>query len=266
MKKSFSVLILFILLFSCHRSDKTIVRLETSLGTIRVRLYDETPLHKNNLIKLVNEGSYDGMLFHRVIADFMIQAGDPDSKNARPGARLGANETGSPVKAEILPQFFHKKGVIAAARESDNVNPERNSSGSHFYIVQGRVFSPEELDTVVNKTNNNRYAALFERLKKQREAEIVKYQSANNYDALMRINEELSEQTKKLFDAERLVLSDEQKKAYTTIGGVPHLDGAYTVFGEVIEGMEIVDKIAASQTDENYRPEVDVIINKMICE
>lgn len=263
MIRNLVIFTLLLLCFSCGGKKEKLISIETSLGTIRVKLYNETPLHRNNFIKLVNEGYYDGMLFHRVIADFMIQAGDPDSKDARPGVRLGAKEGGQPVKAEICPQIFHKRGVIAAAREGDNVNPERNSSGSHFYIVQGRVFSPEELDSIVEKTNSNRYAALFERLKQQREPEIIKYQLANNYDALMRINGELSEQTKQLFDKEKLVLTDGQKKIYTTIGGVPHLDGAYTVFGEVVEGMEVVDKIAALEGDENFRPLQDAVIYKM---
>lgn len=240
--------------------------METSLGNIRFRLYKETLGHRENMIKLVREGYYNGMLFHRVIQDFMIQTGDPLSKTARPGMLLGAGDAGYTIKAEILPRYFHKRGVIAAARESDNINPERYSSGSHFYIVQGKIFSPDSLDMAIEKINDKRYTAFFNHLKARREAEIIKYQLAEDYDNLMRVNQELSEETRAGFDQKKLILSEEQKKAYTTVGGTPHLDGEYTVFGEVIEGMEVVDKIASVTTDSNCRPETDVVIFKMIIE
>lgn len=240
--------------------------METSLGNIRFRLYKETSGHRENMIKLVREGYYNGMLFHRVIQNFMIQTGDPLSKTARPGMVLGAGDAGYTVEAEILPQYFHKRGVIAAAREGDNINPGRHSSGSHFYIVQGKVFPPDSLDIAVEKINDNRYTAYFDRLKAGREAEIMKYQLAEDYDNLMRVNRELSEETRAGFGRKKLVLSEEQKKAYTTVGGTPHLDGEYTVFGEVIEGMEVVDRIAAVNTDSNCRPETDVVILKMTIE
>lgn len=255
---------LAILMFTgCKKEGEQVVKIETSEGTIRVKLYDETPLHRDNFIKLVKDGFYEGILFHRVIEHFMIQAGDPDSKGARPGIRLGSNSLDHIVKAEILPQFFHKKGVLAAAREGDNVNPERNSSGSHFYIAQGKVYTPEALDSLVQTINDKRHTALFEKFKRQHEAELIKLQTANDMDGLIKMNEMLSEETAKHFDEEKLVLSEEQKKAYTTIGGIPHLDGAYTVFGEVVEGLDIVDKIAAIQTDEANRPLKDVVILKM---
>lgn len=262
--KKIVVFCLTVLLFAaCKKEGEQVVKIETSEGTIRVKLYDETPLHRDNFIKLVKDGFYEGILFHRVIEHFMIQAGDPDSKGARPGMRLGANSLDYTVKAEILPQFFHKKGVLAAAREGDNVNPERNSSGSHFYIAQGKVYTPEALDSLVLTINDKRHTALFEKFKRQHEAELIKLQTANDIDGLIKMNEMLSEETAKHFDDEKLVLTDEQKKAYTTVGGIPHLDGAYTVFGEVIEGLDIVDKIAASQTDEGNRPLKDVVILKM---
>lgn len=254
-----------LLLFFAGCSDKSgdTVLLETSEGNIRIKLYDRTPLHRDNFKKLVKEGYYDGMLFHRVIAGFMIQAGDPDSKNTRPGMRLGTGSADYTLKAEFKPELFHKRGAVAAARESDNVNPDRNSSGSHFYIVQGKVFSQEELDAAVEKINLKRHKALFELLEQKRQGEIAGYQRANDYDNLMRINKELSEETRRRFDQEKLVLSDEQREMYTTIGGIPHLDGAYTVFGDVTEGMEIVDKVAAQPTDDNNRPLKDVVIRKV---
>lgn len=259
-----SIILLFcIFLASCGKKDPNIVSIKTNYGTIRVRLYDETPRHRDNFLKLAEEGYYEGILFHRVISDFVIQAGDPDSRNARQGLILGANEIGYRLDAEILPQYFHRKGVLAAAREGDNVNPDRQSSGSHFYIVQGKVFRPSELDSAVEQINVKRYQALFGQLQEKRQAEIRAYELAKEYKELERINEELSGEVRRLFDKEKLVLTEEQKKAYTTVGGIPHLDGAYTVFGEVVEGLEIVDKIAALKTDGNNRPLKDVVILKI---
>lgn len=266
MKKMILAGVVLLLLGSCRQEKGPVIRMETSRGNIRLQLYDETPRHRDNMLKLVKEGFYEGVLFHRVIRDFMIQAGDPDSRNARPGMVLGAQDNGYTLEAEILPQFFHKRGALAAARESDNINPERESSGSHFYIVQGKVFPAETLDEEIENINQKRYTALFNRLKAAREGEIARYQVADDYEQLMRINRELSDATREQFEAVKLNLSPEQRKAYTSVGGTPHLDGEYTVFGEVIEGMEIVDLIAAQETDENHRPLEDVVILKMIVE
>lgn len=240
--------------------------METTCGTIRLLLYDQTPLHRENMLKLVREGFYEGVLFHRVISDFMIQAGDPDSKQARPGMVLGANDNGYTIDKEILPGYFHKRGALAAARESDNINPERKSSGSHFYIVQGKKYTPETLNGEVERINNKRYTALFNTLKEKRQGEIARYQVAEDYEKLMQINSELSDATREQFEQVKLQLSPQQREAYTTVGGTPHLDGEYTVFGEVIEGMEVVDKIAALKTDENHRPEKDAVILKITVE
>ena len=229
MKRIVFILVLSLLLGACERKKETVIRMETSLGNIRLKLYDETVLHRDNILKLIREGYYNGMLFHRVIKDFMIQTGDPDSKSARPGMVLGANDIGYTLKAEIVPKYFHKRGVLAAAREADN----------------------------------KRYTALFNRLQQACEGEILKYQLANDYEKLMQLNEKLSDTTRLLFDQVKLKLTGEQRAAYTTIGGSPHLDGEYTVFGEVIEGMEIVDSIAEQETDDNCRPLRDVVILKI---
>lgn len=262
MKKILFFLIGCFWLIGCKEDREAVVKLETSQGIIRLRLYPETPLHRENFLKLVEEGYYNGMLFHRVIGDFMIQAGDPQSKNARPGMRLGSTGIGYTLKAEILPQYFHKKGALAAARSSDHVNPERQSDGSHFYIVEGCVFSPDSLDSLVAITNEKRYTALFQRLQRMRQGEIMKLQAANDYEGLMKVNDELSAETRKQFKNEELVLSEAQREVYTTLGGTPHLDGEYTVFGEVTEGMEVVEKIVQVATDENFRPLQDVVIYK----
>lgn len=251
------------ILISCAEHDRRELIIETTAGDIRIRLYDETPLHRDNFKKLVREKYYEGMLFHRVIPEFVIQTGDPDSRHARPQMILGANEIGYKIKPEIRPEFFHKRGVLAAARESDNVNPERLSSGSHFYIVQGHVFRPGELDTMVMQINNRRHQAFFEKLKQEHEVEIRAYELVQDYESLMELNKQISDQVSRLFEKEKLVLTEEQKQAYTTVGGLPALDGGYTVFGEVVEGMEVVDKIAGLKTDGHNRPLKDVRIVKI---
>ncbi len=182
-----------------------IIKIETTLGDIRLLLYDETPLHQQNMIKLIEEDYYNGQIFHRVIENFMIQGGDPHSKDAQRGQRLGTGSPGYKVPPEFSTHLFHKKGALAAAREGDRINPEKLSSGSQFYIVKGRVFTIEELDAMIKAGRCK-------------------------------------------------PLSTQQIKIYTTIGGTPHLDGNYTVFGEVIEGIEIVDLITFEPTDSYDRP------------
>ena len=263
MKRLLVVFSMLVLLAACQEKDPDLLTIETNCGNIRIRLYKETPVHRANFIKLAREGYYDGLLFHRVISNFVVQTGDPASRNARAGMTLGAGGAEHKLEAEIVPGFFHRKGVLAAAREGDNVNPERKSSGSHFYIVQGQAFTPEELDQTVQGINQRRHRALFERLMQQKEEEIRRLEAAKDFEALVNVNKDLSEDTRALFDQEELVLTDEQKEAYTTVGGIPHLDGAYTVFGEVVEGMDVVDKITARKTDSYNRPLQDVRIIKI---
>lgn len=190
------------------KSDGKIIIISTQMGDIKLKLYDETPLHRDNFIKLVTEHYFDSTLFHRVINNFMIQGGDPDSKRASAGAMLGNGGPSYTIPAEFVPTLIHKKGVLAAAREGDMVNPQKASSGSQFYIVQGKIFKTDELEM-------------------------------------------LSKRMGKTF-------TPDQIKTYTTIGGTPHLDGSYTVFGEVISGWDVIDKIAAVATDQNNRPKEDI--------
>lgn len=260
MKKLSAIILVLLVLWGCQRKQDNVFTIETNAGDIQIRLYDETPLHRDNFTELVANGYYKGMLFHRVIPDFVIQTGDPDSRNARQQMVLGANDIGYKIEAEIRPEFIHRRGVIAAAREGDNVNPERRSSGSHFYIVQGHIYRPGELDSVVQQINARRQQALFDKIKKEHEVEIRAYELVKDYESLMALNKEISEEVNKLFDGEKLVLTEEQKRVYTTEGGIPFLDGAYTIFGEVTEGMDIVDKIAGLKTDGNNRPEKDIKI------
>lgn len=248
---------------ACNRVDESVVSIETSEGTITVRLYEDTPLHRENFVKLVKEGYYEGTLFHRVINHFMIQGGDPDSRNAAPGALLGEGGPGYDVAAEFRPGRFHKKGALAAAREGDEVNPERRSSGSQFYLVQGNVFTPESLDKMVARVNEYRRMAVYERLKSHYAAAIDSLQSIGDQTGLAALSERLTARCDSLFQTERLTLSPEQREAYATVGGTPHLDGQYTVFGEITEGMDVLERIAAVATDENDRPLRDVVVKRM---
>ena len=197
----------------CHE-----VLMETSMGNIRLALYNETSLHRDNFIKNVREGVYDGLLFHRVISSFMIQGGDTASRNAAPGQQLGDTEESYSIPAEIrYPQLFHKRGALAAAREGDNVNPERRSSATQFYIVYGRRFTDEMLDKVQERLDGVKGG---------------------------------------------VTLTPEVREVYRQKGGTPHLDGLYTVFGEVLEGMDVVREIQWVETDSNNRPVEDVRIIK----
>lgn len=203
----FILLALFMSLLS-EAQNRTQVLIHTSLGDVLVELYDETPQHRDNFIRLVSEGYYDGSLFHRVIPDFMIQGGDPESKTAEVGQQLGNGGPGYTIPAEFIDRLFHKKGALAAAREPDAVNPEKASSGSQFYIVEGQVFDKEKLLHFAQRMG-------------------VKF-------------------------------SEEQIAVYGTEGGSPHLDGNYTVFGQVLKGLEVIEKIATAERDKRNRPIVDI--------
>lgn len=225
--KKITFLLVFLSLFAgvfAQKADKQgkkgekvfYVKIETSYGDMVVKLYNETPLHRDNFVKLVKEGTYDDLLFHRVIGNFMIQGGDPNSRNAKPGQMLGDGQLGYTIPAEFVPGLFHKKGALAAARQGDEVNPEKASSSCQFYIVQGDLWDEGRLKMV-----EQRYGKSF---------------------------------------------TPEQAQMYATVGGTPFLDGDYTVFGEVVEGMEVIDAIAAVQTDRMNRPIKDVKMKMYLIE
>ena len=217
---SLFLLMLSLLVLSCSTKREYMVRMHTTAGVVDMVLYNETPGHRDNFVKLVKEQQYDSLLFHRVIKDFMIQGGDPASKYAKPGELLGEGDLGYTLKGEfMLERYFHKRGVLAAAREGDDVNPEKASSACQFYIVWGRVFTQEQLDG----------------LKK-------------NYR--VRFDKDMS-------------MTPEQEAVYRTVGGTPHLDGNYTVFGEVTAGLEVVEAIQNVPCDRNDRPIEDVRILRM---
>lgn len=220
-------LLLFFLTFlvvvpssSRKKEKRSVVRLETSMGTIRIALLDDTPLHRDNFLKLTEEGFYDGVLFHRVIRDFMVQAGDSASRHARPGQPLGEGDVGYTLPAEILlPYYYHLRGAVGAAREPDDVNPEMRSSGSQFYIVWGRSWAPKSI--------KDQRAALAEK---------------------------------------GIEMTPDMRDAYEQYGGAPHLDGQYTVFGEVLEGMDVVRRMQQVATDSLDRPVDDVRILHAVVE
>ena len=248
---------------------ETVLKIETSMGDIKVKLYNETPKHRDNFIKQAKDGTYNGTLFHRVIKDFMVQAGDPESKTAPKGKMLGSGDVGYTVPAEfVYPKYFHKKGALSAARQGDEVNPKKESSGCQFYIVTGKVFNDSTLLNMEQQKNQNKVTEAFNALAQKHMKEIYKMRKANDQDGLYALQDTLFIQA----EAEAAKQPDfhftpEQIKAYTTVGGTPHLDGEYTVFGEVVEGMDIVDKIQQVKTDRSDRPEEDVkIINVSVIE
>ena len=197
-----------------EQSSRAEVLLETTEGNIRIQLFNETPIHRDNFLRLVDNHFYDSLLFHRVIKDFMIQTGDPDSRHAEPGVSLGEGEIGYTLEPEFrVPQLFHQRGMVAMAREGDDVNPLRRSSGSHFYIVWGKTFSTRDLETIQQR-----------------------------------------------LDAKGVKITPEMSRIYRQIGGTPHLDGQYTVFGQVVEGLDVVERIQKVFTDDYDRPIDDVRI------
>lgn len=229
------------------------------MGDIKVKLFDETPQHRDNFMKLAGDGFYDGLLFHRVINNFMVQGGDPDSKNAEPGGRLGSGGPGYTVPAEIIDGFYHKKGALAAARQGDQVNPERRSSGSQFYIVQGKIWRQGELDTMEMQRNMGLQQTIFNKHLTAAQEELNRFRQENNEAGFNVRVAELREEADSIFRATpKFSFSKQQRIDYTTIGGYPSLDGAYTVFGEVVEGLEVIDKISVVETDAANRPLVDV--------
>lgn len=242
-----------------ENTDGVLVELKTTEGDIIIKLYNDTPLHKDNFIKLVKDGYYDGLLFHRVINEFMIQTGDPESKDAAPGKMLGSGGPNYTIEAEIdYPKHYNKYGALAAARTGDQVNPERRSSGSQFYIVTGRKMSEQQFDAMMMRKHQEDLQTTFRSLVNERRDTIEALQKAGDEVALENLRQELIKETEAKVGEQ--VLQENIKQDYITKGGAPHLDGAYTVFGEVVEGMDVVEKIQKVETDSHDRPKEDVKI------
>ena len=237
------------------------VLLHTTMGDITILLYGDTPRHTENFIKLVKEGHYDGLLFHRVINDFMIQGGDPDSKNAPKGRMLGSGDMGYNIEAEILfPTHYHHRGAIAAARQGDSVNPDRKSSASQFYIVTGKKYSPAQIDQMERKAVMQKKQDVFNRLSEEYRDSIISMRRNRDREGLDALRDKLAAETERLTANDSTIYSQEQRDVYMREGGTPHLDGSYTVFGRVIEGMDVVDRIQKAETDGNDRPIEDIRI------
>ena len=240
------------------------VKIQTMLGDIVVRLYDETPLHRDrsalplatskNFVKLVKEGYYDGTLFHRVIKDYIIQGGDPDSKGARAGKMLGVGGPDYTLEAEIKDGLFHKRGALAAARQGDEVNPERRSSGSQFYIVWGQVYNEGQLRQFSKQLKMQQVQQAFNSLAASHRDEIMQMRRERNRAGLQELQDKLAAEAEKQVNG----LTEEQQKIYSTVGGTPHLDGQYTVFGEVEDGLDVVEMIQGSATGRGDRPIDDI--------
>lgn len=239
-------------------SKPVYVTVKTTMGDVTVLLYDDTPLHRDNFIKLCQSGAYEGLLFHRIIKDFVVQGGDPASKTHELGVMYGDGDGGYTVPAEILPAHFNKRGALIDAKESDDVNPERASAGTQFCFVQGKVLTDAELDEKEKRINqihrNWLYYKYRDRLKKEDPtlaADSMETELTNR--ALLMVEDTLAEQGP-------YVIPAEHRKVYKTVGGVPHLDGSVTIFGEVVDGLDIVEKMSLVKTDKNDRPLHDVMI------
>lgn len=261
-----TLITLLFIMTGCAQTKTTdyVVTIKTDFGNMVAILYDETPKHKQNFIKLAKEKFYDSLLFHRVIQDFMIQGGDPNSKKAQPGQYLGNGGPGYTVEAEFRTQFYHEKGALSAARLGDNVNPTKASSGSQFYIVQGKRHTDEELAQLeqgiqYQRKNMALREVLFMPEYATLKDQVLQKQTAGDgawLNSFFESADTLIAKAKKSYSPFKF--TDQQKQAYKTTGGAPHLDGEYTVFGKVISGLDVLDKIAAVEKGPGDRPVNDV--------
>lgn len=272
-KTVFAILIL--VFYSCdkvieegvNKSDlKKDVEIVTDYGSIILRLSDETPKHRNNFIKLVNQKFYDSISFHRVIENFMVQAGDPESKNSNPEKELGETDLPYTIPAEFNANLFHKKGALGAARNGDDVNPKQESSSTQFYIVQGRVYNDSSLNVAQGRINKwLAYNRVINDQKNEKEFQQMKtlLENQNEADSLqlkdLKLHFEKLE-AEELTRMEPYMYPDEHSEVYKSLGGAAHLDQNYTVFGEVVKGLEVIDSIAAVATGERDQPLKDVRI------
>lgn len=244
--------------------SKETILISTEFGDMKIKLFNETPKHRDNFLKLVQEHFYDSLLFHRVIQDFMIQGGDPDSKHAAPAKFLGDGDLKYTIPAEFVPTLCHKKGMLCAARNGDDVNPEKASSACQFYIVQGKVRNDEDLVSFEKRINKPIISKIKEDILNKPENKSLKdkmdaFKKEQNNDSLMVyfkvVNKLVEEEFAK---TPHYSFPPEHKTIYKTIGGTPHLDSQYTIFGEVIEGLSVIDKIAAVGKNKDDRPLIDI--------
>lgn len=256
----FTLLLLFTLMVNAQTKYPIII-IETNYGTMKAILYDDTPRHSSHFLKLVNQGYFDGTLFYRVIQNFMIQGGAQDSRDAPPGSRVGAGRTDMDIMPEFNEKYFHKKGALAAPRRDVKENPSKKSDASQFYIVHGNVYTSGQLDSlemqvnipIKNKIISEHYLPHKDKLAELKQTNPVAFNTL--LDSVLNIVDSLYEKA-----SGKLQLNPALREAYSTIGGTHHLDGEYTVFGEVTEGLDVIDKIAALSVDRNMRPRKDAKI------
>lgn len=239
-------------------NQKTYVTVHTNQGDFTLMLYDDTPVHRDNFIRLCKDGTYEGVLFHRVIKDFLIQGGDPQSKERIPGKGYGDGDGGYVVYNEILPDHFCKKGALIDAKLGDDVNPTRMSAGTQFCVVQGKTFTDEQLDATEARMNEWHKNHLYHLARYELMLENPELSKIENGDLLNAKARERAE--KQYVEQGKVTISPERREVYKTIGGTPHLDGTVTIFGELVEGQDIVEKITLMKTDEMDRPLSDVVI------
>jgi cyclophilin family peptidyl-prolyl cis-trans isomerase len=263
MERFFLLLVFLIVLSLSSFSQSKEVEISTNQGSMKFKLYDDTPKHRDAFIELAKQGYYNGTLFYRVIQDFLIQGGSKSSKDAAPGKRIGYGDPDKTVDDEILSKYFHKKGSLCAPRQPDEMNPFKQSDISQFYIVKGRVHTAGEIDTMelaVNRPIRNKIVQSI--MTTEVREELKQLKEEKKVDEFRELAQQVKDkiETEYRYNPGVLEFSEAQREAYTTIGGYPDLDGKFTIFGECISGFEIIDKIAALQTDKNNRPFIDVKI------
>ncbi|MDL2215355.1 peptidylprolyl isomerase [Dysgonomonas sp. OttesenSCG-928-M03] len=269
MKKLF--LLLFILIATMNNINsqerEPMVLIETDFGNIKLKLYNETPQHRDNFLKLIREGFYKDLLFHRVIQNFMIQGGDPNSRGAADSTRLGAGDLEYKIPAEIVyPQYYHKKGALAAARTGNDVNPNKESSATQFYIVVGKKYSDKDMNKMETEKIDHTKQTIYNNLQSENKAKIKEFYSSGDLDGLAAYRQGLYAQAEVEAEKKNPRFTPEQRSDYKEIGGAPHLDREYTVFGEVLEGLDVVDKIQKVKTSGNDRPVQSVKMNITVIE
>ena len=266
----FLLILIFIYIFSLNgHSQSKIVQVSTKFGAMKFRLYDDTPKHRDAFLEEVNDGYFDGTLFYRVIQNFLIQGGSKSSKDAPPGKRIGYGDPDKTVDDEILTHYFHKKGALCAPRQPNEINPFKQSDISQFFIVKGRIHSLGELDTMEIAVNRPiRNAVVQKVMTPAVRTELKRLKEEKKVTEFRELAQEVKDKIETEYNLQTgtIEFSEEQRKAYTTVGGYPDLDGKYTIFGECISGFEVIDKIAALKTDKNNRPFTDVKITVSVIE
>lgn len=267
MARSVIIFVLFAILSLGGFAQSKVVEISTNLGSMKFKLYDDTPKHRDAFIELAKEGYYNGTLFYRVIQDFLIQGGSKSSKDAAPGKRIGYGDPDKTVDDEILSKYFHKKGALCAPRQPDDINPFKQSDISQFFIVKGRLHTNGELDTMelaVNRPIRNKVVNSI--MTPDVREELKQLKDEKKVDEFRMLAQQIKDKIETEYSLSPGVLefSESQREVYTTIGGYPDLDGKYTIFGECISGFDVIDKIAALSTDKNNRPFTDIKIKVTI--